>query len=233
MAILTILLSLIPSFAWLFFFLREDIHPEPRRMIAKVFVFGILITIPATALQYALKGALGQQASAQYSFISFLLFALIEEVLKFAVVWYTVSRSEFFDEPLDAMVYMITAALGFALVENVAVALGIDTLGGVFTALTLRFVGATLLHALSSSIVGYYWAISLIQKNRGRFSGDFIVTMGLLLASVLHAIFNYLIISLNDALVYPTIFLIFIAMFVFFDFEKLKVSKLAINHKSG
>jgi len=35
-----ILLGLLPSFAWLFFFLKEDTHPEPKKMIALVFFLG-------------------------------------------------------------------------------------------------------------------------------------------------------------------------------------------------
>jgi len=48
--IILISLGFIPSLAWLFFFLKEDIHPEPKKMIVKVFVAGAVITFIAIFL---------------------------------------------------------------------------------------------------------------------------------------------------------------------------------------
>src|SRR3989344_1670353 len=160
MTAIFILIGFLPSFAWLFFFLKEDIHPEPKKMIAKVFIWGALITSIAILVQYLFRYLLGTIGIGQHQFASFLLFGIIEEVLKFLAAYSVVKKSPFFDEPMDAMIYMITAALGFALVENVAVVSGIKIASEAIGVLIFRFVGATLLHALSSAIVGYYWALS-------------------------------------------------------------------------
>jgi RsiW-degrading membrane proteinase PrsW (M82 family) len=82
----------------------------------------------------------------------------------------------------------------------------------------LRFVGATLLHTLASGIVGYYWGKAIAKK------ADYskLVFKGLLIATLLHAIFNYLIIK-SEPVALPLIFLIFVALFVLNDFEKLKL----------
>lgn len=218
--ILLICLGLLPSFAWLFFFLREDLHPEPKKMLALVFFYGACATIFAVFIQLGLKNALTYFGASQYSLLGFFLFAAAEESLKFIVTYKTIRRSKFFDEPVDAMIYMITASLGFALVENVAVAINTGNLSEALTSITLRFVGATLLHALGSAIVGYYWALSITKKEVRH--PDMLLIEGLFIASALHAIFNYLIINLRDVLIYPTIFLVVIALFVFWDFEKLK-----------
>ncbi len=220
-----ILLGLLPSFAWLVFFLKEDEHSEPKKMIAKVFIAGALMTIFVAAIQFSL-----QKIFVSFS-ASFFLFAVIEEIFKFLTVYLVVRKSRFFDEPIDAMIYMITPALGFAMVENIAVALSISNIQEAIGAMMLRFVGATLLHALTSGIVGYYWAKSLVLKNlpAGR-QGQFLavgrcslIIKGFVFASLLHMIFNYLIlISKEQILIYPTIFLIIIALFVFWDFEKVK-----------
>lgn len=222
MVMVFILLGLLPSFAWLFFFLEEDLYPEPKKMIAKVFVYGSLVTLLAIVLQLGFRDILKSLGAGDYYFISFLIFGTVEEVLKFLTAWLAVRKSKFFDEPVDAMIYMIVAALGFALVENLAVALSSGAIQEAIATLILRFVGATLLHALSSAVVGYYWALGILRKREGRTS--LIIIKGLILASVLHAIFNYLIISLRDVFIYPTIFLILISFFVFWDFERIKVS---------
>lgn len=220
MTFIFILLGLLPSFTWLVFFLREDIHPEPKKMIALVFFYGAFVTIIATALEIWFRNTLKTLAISQYDFRTFLIFSAIEEILKFSVAYLAVSKSKYFDEPVDAMIYMITAALGFALVENVAVAASSRLLSEVMAAVVLRFVGATLLHSLSSAIVGYHWALGLIKRNARKLWAQ--ISIGIVFASILHAIFNYLIISLQDILVYPTIFLISISLFVFWDFEKIK-----------
>lgn len=206
-----IILGLLPSFAWLIFFLKEDVHPEPKKMIAKVFMAGALTTIFVAAIQFSL-----QKIFVSFS-ASFFVFAIIEETFKFLAAYLIIKKSRFFNEPVDAMIYMITAALGFAIVENIAVALSTSNIQEAIGAMTLRFIGATLLHALTSGIVGYYWAKSLIVHR-----SSFIV-YGIIYASLLHMIFNYLIlISKEQILIYPTIFLIIVALLVFWDFEKIK-----------
>lgn len=197
-------------------------------MVAKVFMAGALMTIFAAVIQFLLQKIFISFSS------SFFVFAIIEEVFKFLAVYLVVRKSRFFDEPIDAMIYMITAALGFAMVENIAVALSISNIQEAIGAMTLRFVGATLLHALTSGIVGYYWAKSIIYNAKLRMYANaanlktnnwVLIFKGLVLASLLHMIFNYLIlISEEQILIYPTIFLIIIALFIFWDFERLKAA---------
>ncbi|MEK7495853.1 MAG: PrsW family glutamic-type intramembrane protease, partial [Patescibacteria group bacterium] len=130
MVIFLILLGLLPSFAWLVFFLKEDERPEPKKMIAKVFMAGALMTIFVAVLQFSL-----QKIFVSFS-ASFFVFAVIEEVFKFLAVYLVVRKSRFFDEPVDAMIYMITAALGFAMVENIAVALNASNIQEAIGAMT-------------------------------------------------------------------------------------------------
>jgi RsiW-degrading membrane proteinase PrsW (M82 family) len=88
----------------------------------------------------------------------------------------------------------------------------------VTTTLLLRFIGATLLHSISSALVGFYWAKGkLLQKRRCLF-------IGIIFATIIHGIFNYLIEYFQDKnlLIYPSIFLLFALFFCSYDFEKLK-----------
>ena len=186
---------------------------------------GALITLLAISFQFALREIFLSFKIEEYAYYSFFAFGFIEEILKFLAAYLVVRKSRFFDEPIDAMIYMITAALGFAMVENIAVALNASNIQEAIGAMTLRFVGATLLHALTSGIVGYYWAKGIIAKNTGRGSLSLVIVKGLIIASLLHMIFNYLIlISKEQILIYPTIFLIIIALFIFWDFERLKAA---------
>ena len=108
---------------------------------------------------------------------------------------------------------MIIAALGFATVENIA-SVGRATNG--FEIVTLRFLGATFLHTLSSGLIGYYWALGILKKAVASF-----IAAGWFVATLLHSIFNALILIYGPTF-QVTLFLIFIAFFVLGDFEKLK-----------
>jgi RsiW-degrading membrane proteinase PrsW (M82 family) len=118
-----------------------------------------------------------------------------------------IHNHKYFDEPIDAMVYMITAAMGFAALEN-AVFL-IAPVGEPFEMMIFRFVGATLLHALASGLLGYYWI-------KGK------VFLGLTVATVLHLFFNILIIAYPQSPFYACGILIFASFFLFYDFDILK-----------
>lgn len=218
---ISIILGLLPSFAWLTFFLQEDRRqPEPRKLIIYTFLAGAAITFLVLEIQVLFRSISSALGIELFSPIALFLMAGVEEVLKFAAVYFVIKGRKEFDEPVDAMIYMIVAALGFAAVENTASAFqainGFQNLSVIETT-TLRFVGATLLHALSSGLVGYYWAQSIIQKS-GYFGS---IGAGLFWATLLHTIFNYLIIKF-EPLSLATIFLVVLAVVVLVDFEKLK-----------
>lgn len=216
-------LGLLPSIVWLVFFLQEDrLRPEPRKLIVSVFLAGAVIIIPAFLLQLFFNKYAGSLIGVkEYTFISFIILGGIEEVLKFSAAYFTIRKKKEFDEPIDAMIYMITAALGFAAVEDISSALsGINQIGETSTisAITLRFVGATLLHALSSGTIGYFWGKAMAVRKHQYLK---LIGGGLLLAILLHAIFNYLILKTGPT-GWAILFLVFVAFFIFQDFEKLK-----------
>ena len=222
MTLLFIGIGLVPSFAWLIFFLREDIrHPEPKRLIALTFVAGVVITAGVLLVQLGMRNFGNEFGIAPYGLLSLIVLAAVEEIAKFAAAyWVTQSHPKEFDEPVDAMVYMIVAALGLAAVENVALVLQTQgALGtpGPLEVGALRFVGATLLHALTSGMVGYAWGRALFRGTNVRSA----LVRGMAVATALHAAFNYLILKFEPVTL-PLIFLIFVAVAVLHDFEKLK-----------
>lgn len=206
-----IALGLAPSAVWLVYYLRKDTNPEPKRMVWNVFVFGFVSTFVAFGLEwvfiravlhsglaclhceYAVPQLVGVDAltSAGFVFLFGLLavLAFIEEWVKYLAAKVRIIGSSYFDEPIDAMIYLIIAALGFAAAENI---------GYVFQnsewALEIayfRFLSATFLHVLASAIIGYFFALSLIWK-RNHIP---YLAVGVLLATALHTVFNFLIMT--------------------------------------
>lgn len=211
---LPLILGLLPSFAWLIFYLEEDPHPEPKPLIFETFLAGGLITLVALGAQTIFNDWAGYYGLPQYGLIAFFFLSAIEEVFKFiAATFVTDKHKKDFDEPVDAMIYLIVAALGFAAIENVAAAQKAQEIA--FETTTLRFIGATLLHTLSSGLLGFYWARSIIENRRA------LLFAGFALATLLHTVFNYLILVYEPAVI-PTTFLMVAALFILYDFEKLK-----------
>ncbi|MDE2001287.1 MAG: PrsW family intramembrane metalloprotease [Patescibacteria group bacterium] len=214
MEYLPLALGLLPSFAWLVFYLEEDPHPEPKKLIFETFLAGAISTLIVLSVQVTYNTWAMNRGIAEFSILSFIVFAAIEEFFKFGAARLVIGEHpKDFDEPVDAMIYMIVAALGFAAVENIA---AVTKANGIFfETTTLRFIGATLLHTLSSGLLGYYWARSLVTGKRK------LLYIGFALAVALHASFNYLILK-YEPVVIPTTFLIVAALFILYDFEKLK-----------
>src|SRR3990167_9293146 len=162
MGLLIILVALLPGFAWLFFYLQEDLHPEPKGLLATAFMSGAAFSFLALAVQLILKrtGYIPEMIRPD-AVAAFLPYGVIGEIFKFAAAYLTVHNKPDFDEPVDAMIYAVVAALGFATVENlgaIAPAPGQPALLGLaLETVSMRFMGATLLHTLAASLVGYYW----------------------------------------------------------------------------
>ena len=189
-AVLAFFASLLPVLIWLTFWLLEDRkNPEPRQLILLAFLGGmaaVLIALPleAAAASYVPMGLM-----------LILIWAATEEILKFLFAWGTVLRLPTCDEPIDIPVYLITTALGFSSVEN-AFFLFSPIVGGRFFAFLasgdLRFIGATLIHVLATSVIGTALAFAYY---RSRGTKMLYGIGGVILAVSLHTIFNSLILS--------------------------------------
>ena len=102
------------------------------------------------------------------------------------------------DEPIDAVIYMITAALGFSALENALFLFNLLD-NGLFTQSIItgnsRFLGATLLHVATSAVIGVFIGFSFYK--RPAYKKIFLYT-GFIVSVILHTIFNLLIIKVRD-----------------------------------
>jgi len=181
--------GVIPALLWLTFWLLEDrCEPEPKRYLVLTFVAGAVAVFAALWIE--------QRAAAYFTGSALLLaWAATEELLKFGAAYLVALRTRVFDEPLDAVVYMITVALGFSAFENVLFLLAPLQNGDVIrTIITgdLRFIGATLLHSLSSATIGIALALAYYKGASAKRMAAFI---GVILAIFLHTLFNFFILG--------------------------------------
>lgn len=182
--------GIFPALAWLWFWLKEDSeHPEPRRLIATAFIAGMLTVVLVIPMQKFVAGFLGSTT------LIFAAWSTIEEFTKYIVAWLVVLHRRENDEPIDAVIYMVAVALGFAGLENALFLLSPlagDTLMQTVLTGNLRFIGATLLHVFSSAVVGICVAYAFYRPTIIR---EWYAAVGIILASALHAGFNFLILN--------------------------------------
>ena len=202
-------------------------------MILKIFLWGALITVPVFFIQIGsafLLDKISLNSIVKNIIYWFLIISLSEEFFKYLVVKIKVLNSPNLDEPLDIMLYMVVAALGFAALENVLylfAPVGQFSLNA-FISRTLiitliRFVGATFLHTLCSAVIGYAVAISLCDQKNRLLEASF----GIFMAVVLHGLYDFSIMTLGGYLKFaiPALIILTLAFFVFSSFEKLKKIK--------
>ncbi len=167
-------------------------------MVLNFFFRGILSAFVALFFQWSisryvdLKGDIFLLFSLPLAYV--ISGALIEELVKFGFFRVNLFKNKEFDDPVDAIIYMVSVAMGFAAVENVAIFLQgeDDQLVSLFL---MRFISATLLHAVAAAIIGYYFVQQHVATKKGnnktRSRVLFIVGFGL--AVLLHSIYNLII----------------------------------------
>lgn len=198
-------LSFFLPFLWIFYFYKKDKHPEPKIWLFLSFILGIFSGI----FSYYSESLLSPLVL-ENKFIQFLFFAFIEEFFKFLLVWFIIFPQKVFDEPVDAMVYMMFAAWGFAFLENFVLIFKLSNsiIYNPGVVLVFRFLGANLLHILASALIGYGY--SFWVKTRSILPFVFSMSSGV----ILHFIYNYLIIKspFGIALVLPILWTAFLVV---------------------
>ncbi len=232
-SVLYIIFGILPSITWLAYYLSKDLHPESKKMILKIFLWGALITLPVFFVQIGLSSLLDKMgfSSIVYSLIYwFLVISFTEEIFKYLIVKIKVITHYEFDEPLDAMLYMVIVALGFAAVENILYLLPVtdvfsfnDILNRTMIISFIRFIGATFLHTLCSAVVGYFLALSICDTKKR----TIYIVAGLFIAVALHGAYDFSIMTLEGPakIIMPIAILIVLAGSIFAGFEKLKKLK--------
>ena len=206
-------------------------------MKIKLFFFGIIAALGAMIVELVLKNILSSEISLANNFFtivtpSLVLFALVEEIFKFVGAYFSILKRKVVDEPIDVVIYMITVALGFAALENILFLINLLIDGGITNTIingNLRFLGATLLHTLSSAIIGIMMAFSFYH---GKTLKKIYTFIGLILAIVLHTLFNFFIIKESGEKILTIFFFVWIGIIILILlFEKIKRIKNPIFYK--
>ncbi len=229
-----VIFAVLPSLVWMFYYLQKDSHPEPKRFIFYVFVAGAISALLAYFFQVRMYSFLhpfdlvARTAPLLALLIlilkEFFVVAFSEEFFKYLAVFAVIMRSPELDDPVDIVIYMITAALGFAAMENffLLYSLGPDFIVEQMAIISLlRFAGATFLHALASGVLGLFLVYAYHKSNR------LLVFLGFLIATAIHGTYNMLVVRIEESLInLPIIFIIFMSLAVIISLYMKKVEKM-------
>ena len=216
--------GILPALFWLYFWLREDkLKPEPRSLIMLSFFGGMAAVLAAFFAEKIIRDAVAS------NLILIAIYApIIEELFKFLAAYFSVLKRKEDDEPIDPIIYLISSALGFAALENALFLMSPLSENNIITSVTtgnLRFIGATLLHVVASSIIGIFIGFSFYKRKIFKF---FMIIIGLATAMILHSFFNFFIIKGTDESILAVFAGLWVAViFLILILEKVKKIKTA------
>ncbi len=226
--------GIFPTFIWLYFWLQEDKkHPEPRSAIIRTFLWGMLAVPVAAIGQFIWNHFFINHADIEFLFhnhyliaiITLVIWSAIEELLKYIAANKGGLSQKANNEPLDPVVYMITAALGFAALENMFYLFNLIAQGepilDVFVTGNIRFIGATMLHVASSAIIGVFMAFAYYKN--AEIQSRYLVS-GIVWSIILHTIFNSFIIRSDRFTLLGFAAVWLVALYIILMFERIKKS---------
>jgi RsiW-degrading membrane proteinase PrsW (M82 family) len=209
----------IPAVVWLLFWLKEDAnHPESPFLITKTFLAGMSMVVLVLPFQNLVNTLFPGM-----TLTAFILWAVLEESFKFAAAYFIAIRWRNCDEPVDNMIFMIAAALGFVALENALFIfnplLQQDITGAVSSG-AFRFIGASLLHIVSSATIGTALALTFYKKTKNRI---FWVSIAFIVAVVIHTSFNMFILQEKTSVTFLTFCMVWacVTLLLLF-FERVK-----------
>jgi protease PrsW len=181
-----------------YFYLKDKYEPEPVLMVFRTFIFGAMLIFPLTFLEYVLEieNVFGSVISS-----AFISSGMLEEFFKWSILFFFAYRHEEFDEPFDGIVYGTSISLGFATAENIMYLIS----NGLEYALNRALLPVSG-HALFGVIMGYYLSKAKFSVGQ-KWSW---ILLSILLPSLLHGIYNYILVLQTTWLMIMIPYMIFL-----------------------
>ena len=224
-----LILAVLPVYLLCIYIYKKDKDKEPKKLLGKLFIFGMISIIVAVILELLLGIVFNPKDNTNiiYQFISVLIgIAFIEEMCKWTILKFVAFNNKEFNHIYDMIVYSVYVSLGFAVVENVlyVTSTGIST--GIVRAL-ISVPG----HACFAIFMGYYLGLAKInQVNNLKSKYNKNILLSIASPTLIHTIFDYLLLSQN--VIFLVVFLIFLIIIYIICIKKIKkLSNVSQNFK--
>lgn len=153
-----IIASISPALIFMYLIYQRDKIKEPRNMLVKAFIGGVLAIIMTILIDLIwLPFGVGFVHSAFMDsfFNAYIVAGLTEEFSKFIILYWIVWKSDHFDQRYDGIIYAVFVSMGFALIENIGYVLP----NGMSTAI-VRSILSVPGHGFFAVIMGYYLSLA-------------------------------------------------------------------------
>jgi RsiW-degrading membrane proteinase PrsW (M82 family) len=179
-----ILSAITPVACFLYLIYRRDTQKEPWTRLLVCFVAGIVSFLPAVFIELVLEWFnIFDSLFLSSVYDAFVVAALTEESLKWALLYLLVWRSRDFDQYYDGIVYAVFISMGFACVENV-----MYVVENGYGVAALRAVLSVPLHGLCGVIMGYFFSLARFSHRR---SSGWYILLSLLPAVFAHGLYDF------------------------------------------
>lgn len=177
-------LAIIPGLLLIIYVYKKDkVEKEPLGLIIRIIIFGVISCIAAGYLEQLESSFLPQypEGSVEYALTtSFCMAAFVEEIVKFLAMRIGSWKYQGFNYRFDGVVYGVSAAVGFAIYENIMYV----AMYGMQTAVVRAFT-AIPLHAFCGAFMGAIYSYSKKSSILGHRGGVFMYTVFALVVPML------------------------------------------------
>lgn len=204
--------SIAPALIIMYLIYRRDLQREPRKMLVKAFLGGVLSIGIALAIALPLSYFEDQMPAGllRSFYTAFFCASIPEEFAKWIIFLWLINKAKDFDQYYDGILYAIFISMGFALVENILYVIK----GGMGVAI-LRAITAVPAHMLFAIPMGYFLSLSKFEQGKKATNH---VRMSLLVPILLHGTYDVILMYADaKAKINPLLTLILIIVFVIFD----------------
>jgi RsiW-degrading membrane proteinase PrsW (M82 family) len=166
-----LLSAVVPALIILHLFIRSDLFPEPPQVILMTFALGIVVIVPVVLVELVvirLLGGFDAWGPLAPVLLATLGAAIPEETAKFLILTRYCARHSAFDEPMDGLVYGVTASLGFAALENVFYVFNEPAYAASLGIAGIRAVTAVPSHAVDGAVMGFFIGLRYALPARRR-----------------------------------------------------------------
>lgn len=183
--LVVLLASLVPTLLLVIFVLYTDRKSkEPSKNVIICLLSGILTVALAGYLEELVMPYFSNSVILTY------VWALIEEVSKFAIFFLFIFDNKHYDDIYDGVVYMMLIALSFAGLENVMYAFSESTVSNSISLALMRDFTTIPLHVICGIVIGYFASLGTFSKDKTKKYTNF--ALAIIIPTLIHGTYNNL-----------------------------------------
>ena len=218
MRVLLLLIAILPIMLIGSYIYRKDKHREPKLLLLKFFVLGIIASILLITFYriIPINLEIDNLNTLELFIYVFIFVAFLEELFKWLFLYKLGYNNKEFDELYDIIVYSVFIALGFSVVENIIYIIYEGQISvGIYRGL-IAIPG----HTCFAIFMGYYLSLAKYYNTQKKYKLESINKLkSIFIPVVLHGIYDYC--CMGSSYLFVIIFFMFVVNMFIFSYIKL------------